>query len=218
MLHCRIARKIKTVRHQPPTHQLKENRESDEEVFSVNSHVTYLVKMVHYFEKSQNKKVNTKNKPREVWQGAFLDTGAQKTVIGERQARAYCKFVGCKFKLQSSRTVFRFGVDRQKSRGRLAVRVPVPDGSMMLLNVDVVGVDVLLLFGLDILDKFKLNVNTVDNPMDSKLAGWSIPLVRKLGHIYLQWQKEDKVLYTESELLNFIGVFIIQLQRGCTPY
>lgn len=69
--------------------------------------------------------------------------------------------------------------------GMLAIRVPVPDGSMMLLNVDVVPVNVPLLIGLDILDKFKLIVNTVDNTLGSRLAGWSIPLERKIGHIYL---------------------------------
>lgn len=85
--------------------------------------------------------------------------------------------------------------------GKLAIRVPVPDGSMMILNVDVVPVDVPFLVGLDVLDKFKLIVNTVDNTFDSRLGGWSLPLQRKIGHIYLQWKEEDKMMYTKSELL-----------------
>lgn len=97
--------------------------------------------------------------------------------------------------------MFRFEVDRQKSKGMLPIRVPVPDGSMMILNVYVVPVDVPLLIGPDILDNFKLIVNTVDNTLDSRLAGWSIPLHRKIGHIYLPWKEDDKVLYTKSELL-----------------
>lgn len=54
----------------------------------------------------------------------------------------------------------------------------------MILNVDVVPVDVPLLIGLNTLDKFKLVVNTVDNTLDSRLAGWSIPLERKIGHLF----------------------------------
>lgn len=200
VLRSRRARKVQKVRHQPAKHQLK--TEPEKEVFSVQGHLTFLANIVQYYENSPNKQFKRPEKrPKDIWQGACLDAGAQRIVIGERQARAYCKYVGCKFKLQASRTVFRFGVDRQKSLGILSIRVPVPDGSMMVLNVDVVPVDVPFLIGLDILDKFKLIVNTVDNTLDSRLAGWSIPLDRKIGHIYLPWLKEHKVMFTKTELL-----------------
>lgn len=85
--------------------------------------------------------------------------------------------------------------------GRLAIRIPVPNDIMMLINVDVVPVDVPFFVGLDILDRFRLNIITVNNTLDSTLAGWSIPPERKIGHIYLSWTKEDNILFTKSELL-----------------
>lgn len=147
----------------------------------MQGHLKFLANVVEYYENSPTKNFKSEKRPREIWQGACLDTGSQRTVIGERQARAYCKYIGCKFKLQASRTVFRFGVNRQKSMGKLAVRVPVPNGSMMILNADAIPVDVPLRIGLDILAKFKLIVNTVDNTLDSTLRGWSIPLKERSG-------------------------------------
>jgi hypothetical protein len=55
------------------------------------------------------------------WNGACVDTGAQKTVIGLPQAMAYCRFVGTKFKLQRSNNVYRFGVGKQDSLGSIAI-------------------------------------------------------------------------------------------------
>jgi hypothetical protein len=43
------------------------------------------------------------------WNGACIDTGAQRTVIGLAQARAYYKFLGIPFALSNSKRVFVFG-------------------------------------------------------------------------------------------------------------
>jgi hypothetical protein len=57
--------------------------------------------------------VHDKNSDDSSWNGACVDTGAQKTVIGLSQAMAYCRFVGTKFNLQQSNNVYRFGIDKQ---------------------------------------------------------------------------------------------------------
>ncbi len=41
--------------------------------------------------------------------GAYIDTGAQQSFIGQRQAKAYCKRRKFKFKLHPSDLRFRFG-------------------------------------------------------------------------------------------------------------
>lgn len=137
--------------------------------------------------------------------GVCLDTEAQKTVIGESQAGAYCRFVGVKIKPRPSRSFFRFGSGLGKSLGTIQLRIPTPDISFMLLTVDVVRADVPFLVGLDVLDTFKL-VDTVENNLKCALADWFIPAVRKLGHVYIEWKSCDRILFTKSELT--------QLHRG----
>jgi hypothetical protein len=87
------------------------------------------------------------------------------------------------------------------------MRIPTPNESFMLLAVDVVDADMPFLVGLDILDLFQLNVDTVQNQLRAPKAGWSIPLVRKNGHIYLEWKPEDRILFTKAELTRLHGGF-----------
>jgi hypothetical protein len=134
------------------------------------------------------------------WQESCLDTGMQRTVIALPQARAYCRYMGCRLALAESRTVFRFGVGVSKSRGILHMRIPTSNESFMLVAVDVVDADIPFLVGLDILDLFQLNVDTVPNQLRAPKAGWSIRLVRKIGHIYLEWKPEDRILFTKAEV------------------
>jgi hypothetical protein len=140
------------------------------------------------------------SKKSDKWHGACFDTGAQKTVIGEKQARAYCRYMGTKFKTKPSRHIFKFGVDVQESMGTLPIRIPTPNNSFLLLQVEVVPVNVPFLIGLDVLDIFSLNVDTVHNKLCAPKAGWEIQLIRKMGHVYLEWSPTDRVLYTKAEL------------------
>ena len=71
------------------------------------------------------------------WHGACLDTGAQRAVLVLNQAKAYCRFVGCKFKPRKNNNVYRFGVDRQEAVGSILIRIPTPANSMIVLSVDV---------------------------------------------------------------------------------
>lgn len=93
-LKCRRARKVQTVRHQHPKHQHKRKREEEQEDFSLMNHLTYLANVVQYYENSPNEKSDTEKRPKEVWQGACPDTGAQKTVIGDRQAEHTASTLG----------------------------------------------------------------------------------------------------------------------------
>jgi hypothetical protein len=94
----------------------------------------------------------------------FCRHWGSKPVIGLPQARAYCRFVGKKFKLQRSDNVYRFGVDKQDSLGSIAINIPTP-ASVITLNVDVVRANVPLRIGLSVLDANGLTADTVSNKL-----------------------------------------------------
>jgi hypothetical protein len=132
------------------------------------------------------------------WNGACVDTGPQKTVIGLPQAKEYCRFIGTKFKLKENMNVYRFGVGKQESLGSLKVILPTPE-PLINLEIDVVQADVPLLIGLDVLDENGMTADTMNNVLKCPGRGWKIPLVRNLGHVYLEW-KYGNIFFTNTEL------------------
>ena len=138
---------------------------------------------------------------RKDWQGVYIDTGAQRTVIGLLQAKVYCRFVGCKFKLKASSNQYRFGVDVQKSIGSISIRLPFLKDAFVPIEVNVVRANEPFLLGLDLLDKLQLYLDTTRNVLISSPGNISGPIVRKFGHVYLEWKREDAVLFSRSEML-----------------
>jgi hypothetical protein len=134
------------------------------------------------------------------WNGAFIDTGAQRTVVDLAQARAYCKFLGILFALSITKRVFVFGVDKRNSLSILHMQLPMPNGSFIMLEVDVLPKKVPMLLGLGVLDKFGLSADTVHIVLHFTAEDWKLPLVRKLGHVYLEWSATDRIIYTRSKL------------------
>jgi len=135
-----------------------------------------------------------------IFQGAAVDTGAELSVIGMAQAKAYCQYHGIRFNLKPSSVKFKFGDGGFPSEGTLLVRIPTPDGSFIALRIDVVQADIPMLLGLDVMDREKLVANNVLNELQSYNNGWKMPLVRKLGHMYLCWSSKS-VLFTKKELI-----------------
>ena len=122
------------------------------------------------------------------FEGACLDTGASRTVMGADQASAYARLVGAQPPVAPTRvTLCRFGGEVYESRGTLSVHIPLSPTFYLPLHVDVVPLDVPLLLGLDTLDKYGLYVNNVTNYLVSDGRGIAVPLQRKGGHIYLVW-------------------------------
>lgn len=109
--------------------------------------------------------------------------------------------MGCKNKLQPPTTVFKFGLDREKSQGKLQIRAPVPEGGILLIQADVVPVDILFLIALDILDTFKMVVENVNNVLDCRLSEWKLPIERKLGHNYMTRKRKHSTLFTKAGLV-----------------
>lgn len=131
--------------------------------------------------------------------GACCDIGAQRTVVGERQAKAYCREMGIKYKPRRSAYSFMFGDGLHASLGTVEFRIPTPDGAFIALQVDVVSADVPLLLGIDVLDREQLVTDNVDNVLRSRRYGWEMPIIRRNGHLYVVWNY-SQVVYTRSEL------------------
>lgn len=53
---------------------------------------------------------------------------------------------------------------------------------------------------LDIMDQEQMIANNVEDKVESKLNQWSIPIVRKTGHMYIRWTNYNS-LFTRQELL-----------------
>lgn len=102
--------------------------------------------------------------------------------------------------LLPSRARFSFGTDQQCSRGKLPIKMPMENGALALIMTDVVPIDVPFLIGLDVLTKFKMVVDNVDMVLDCRENKTKLPIVKKQGHLYLPWTKDQKVWFTKEEL------------------
>jgi hypothetical protein len=80
------------------------------------------------------------------------------------------------------------------------MQLPTSNGILIMLEVDVVPTNVPMPLGLDVLDKFGLSADKVHNVLHCKAEDWKLPLLRKLGDVYLEWSAKDRILYTKSEL------------------
>lgn len=140
-------------------------------------------------------------KDKATFEGVCLDTGDQNSVIGEKQARAYCRQLSCKYELnRSSTTVLRFGDGSSTSKGTIRLRIPTPNESYVHLDADVIRFDIPFLLGLDIMDREGLLPNNVLNRLQTYHGNWYIPIVRKFGHLYICWNNAT-TLFTRNELL-----------------
>lgn len=81
----------------------------------------------------------------------------------------------------------------------IIIRIITIDNSFITVNIDVFGAKVPFLLGLHVLDKYSVVVHTFRNTFDCPLMGWKIPIVRRLGHVYLEWNVRQ-ILFMKVEL------------------
>ena len=80
------------------------------------------------------------------------------------------------------------------------IRFPTDDdGSYFEYPSDIVPIDVPILFGLDLMKKYRVTVDEVENTIEQKDRGWKASLKFKKGHLYREWPR-SVVLFTRSEL------------------
>jgi hypothetical protein len=56
--------------------------------------------------------------------------------------------------------------------------------------------------------KYALAFDNIENVLDSRSTGTKTPLARKLGYIYLEFRQEDRVLFTNAELVKLHRAFV----------
>jgi transposase InsO family protein len=127
-----------------------------------------------------------------------VDTGAPKTVCGKETAHTLCKHLGISFQLLPSANKFKFADQTSCSLGRLLVPVQTPGGTRSL-QVEVVDADIPLLLGLDFMDHMKVTANTLTNQLESA-DGWTLPLSRHGGHIYVEWDDLHATMFSTAQL------------------
>ena len=135
-----------------------------------------------------------------VFHGACPDTGAQRTVTGKSQAKAYLASNRRDAKRATSKGPgrYRLGGGSYVTIGIVHIRVPIAEDYFLPVAMNVINLKVPFLMGLDILDLYHMWVNDVTNHLVCINEGVSLPLVRKLGRIYLDWG--SIILYTFPEL------------------
>lgn len=122
------------------------------------------------------------------FEGAYVDSGAQKTVIAFNQTMEYyCALVDEKMEngaLQG--LVYNFGSHHHKGVGRINIRFPISDSFFLSFSADVLDVEVPLLLGIDVMSASRLILEFGVDEMRSKNDGCVLPLERKNGHVYLE--------------------------------
>lgn len=104
---------------------------------------------------------------------------------GKSHAEAYYRYMVILLAFILSRPkIYKFGSHRNSSIWKAKFRIPCWKYRHMKIEFDVIGIDIPLLLDLDVLDKYKFMVDTVDNRLRCKEPKWSTALTRKLGHVY----------------------------------
>ena len=141
------------------------------------------------------------NSSKDRFEGACVDSGAQRTVIGKRQALAYLTEYG------STETISNFpdnvprssfGSHKHLAEGYINIRIPVGNDSFINIQAAVINLNIPFLLWLENMIRFKIILDVDERTMYSKLEGWSLDLCLKKGHLYHDW--EIGILFTENEL------------------
>lgn len=131
--------------------------------------------------------------------GACCDIGAGRTVIGLKQARAYCRERQLPANFKDSDYSFLFGDGMYMSLGTMEIRIPTPDGAYLSFQADVVDADIPLLLGIDVLDAEGMVADNVENVLEHRKHNWRLPITRRGKHMYVIWNI-SQVMYTRSQL------------------
>lgn len=120
------------------------------------------------------------------WEGACLDTGTQKTVIGYSNRKRTVSSQNKNLKNTTSNSTYRFGNDYQQSVRSLNICISLSENIFKAEMVDVLHAEIPFVIGLDTMDKYKMTVDNVQNTICFHKLQLETPLVRKKGLIYLE--------------------------------
>lgn len=171
----------------PPPPVSAETGDTHDDSRSAEDEITLLVSDINFNEGTHER-----------FEGACVDSGAQRTLIGKRQADLYASFAGTTIRPTKSKKLFRLGSCLHPACGIISIRLPITKHHFAEIIVEVIEIDIPFLLGLDLLTRFKIVIDFDDKVMRSKIDGTSLPITRKMGHAYIDWT--PSILYTEQEL------------------
>jgi hypothetical protein len=149
----------------------------------------------------------TKLRGDDSYNGVCIDTDAERTVIGLKQARAYCRMMKRPLKRYPNGNVYIFGEDRRKSLGSISIRIPTSRNAFIEVVAYVVTANVPFILDLDTLQKFGLDVCISTNRLRCLGQDWDIETEKKRGHLYIKDPTTTSILYTRSELVKLHRAF-----------
>ena len=95
----------------------------------------------------------------------------------------------------------------------MKISIPIADSYIIREQVDIVKVNVPFLIRLDLLDQYDMFIDSVNNMVRTPKLGLNVPFLRKLGHIYLEWDHSSKTHFTKTELIKLHRRFLTPYQR-----
>lgn len=129
-----------------------------------------------------------------------MDTGAQRSVCGLQQARAYQQFHPTALSKLRRGTRFKFGDRAALSIGSILVRLPIDEHSHINIDIDVVDMDIPLIIGLDVLRRHKILVDYLTNTIKFCERNVQQPIKNMRGHVFYVWDAHT-ILFTREELI-----------------
>lgn len=117
------------------------------------------------------------SKKRVKWKGACLDTRVQTAVIRLKQENAYCRFMRTNFKPTKRKYTYSFGNDYQTSLGSTFISIFIFRQPFIIEKIEIVDTYVPSVLGLDVLNKYVINLDNVRNMLFRNKMKLKTPLV-----------------------------------------
>lgn len=95
-------------------------------------------------------------------------------------------------------SIYTFGSHQHSGVGRIDIQMPIWTKFIFSFPSDIVGNDNRISLGLDVISPSRLILDFRENEVTCKAAGWTLPLMRRNGRVYIAWSVG--VLYTTAEL------------------
>lgn len=95
-------------------------------------------------------------------------------------------------------TVYKFGEKRHTGLGTITIDMPVSDPYYIEVSAEITDVEVPFLLGLYMLTDLRTVLDFETDRPSGRVDGWSVPLIRKMGHLYAEWPV--RVLFSSSQL------------------
>lgn len=138
--------------------------------------------------------------------GYCLDSGAARSVVGQKQYQILCSINEYKFNIISSDTNFRFVRSNFRSKGKFKTRLRVDQSQFVEFCsqfvefcVEIVEGDFSLLIGLVVMRANELIMNYGNDTISDTSTSWTLPIKYRRGHSFV-FDIAYSVMFTRKEL------------------